>query len=390
MSAIQGFTNVAPYLTHPLVLSGFALLLFFGIHKTLIRSGIIPPLSARSSSKIVQILLRYGFVVALLVIVLGFALEFFKIGHETDIKTDLQGIKTQNENIKNQFEDLFKHLKVKTVADAITTSFTLEEDRKKALNLIRDAEIILKEAGKEADPDNYYLLGKAYLTLGQVEKAIAPLLAAINTKPEMGEAYLGLGVAYQLQANEMIRQENFGQAEDALNKADRYVKTALQYEPADPFLHVQLGYVNKELAQRYSATGKSKKAQANIEKATTHFKMAIGANDNNASAHNGLGSVYVIQRDYDRAIKASRKATELEPKYLFAYYDLAMAYYGKVRSSKSKEELYSAQLGFLEAYQTVLSLDGKDPAAGRLPPIARQNINKIANSVLQEVRTSKR
>jgi hypothetical protein len=35
-----GFQKIAPYLKHPLVLVGFVLLIFFGIHRTLIKSGI--------------------------------------------------------------------------------------------------------------------------------------------------------------------------------------------------------------------------------------------------------------------------------------------------------------------------------------------------------------
>lgn len=77
METLQAFKEIAPYLTHPLVLIGFVLLLFFGIHRTLLKAGILPPLNTRASSKVVRILLRYGFVIAILVIVLGFTLVFF-------------------------------------------------------------------------------------------------------------------------------------------------------------------------------------------------------------------------------------------------------------------------------------------------------------------------
>jgi hypothetical protein len=50
------------------------LLLFFGIHYTLIRSGILTPVSKAESGKIVRLLLNYGFIVALLLIFLGFGL----------------------------------------------------------------------------------------------------------------------------------------------------------------------------------------------------------------------------------------------------------------------------------------------------------------------------
>ena len=67
-----GFAKVASYLGEPLVLVGFVLVLFFGIHRLLIEKGIIRPPS--NPTPIVKMLLTYGFVVALVVIILGFGL----------------------------------------------------------------------------------------------------------------------------------------------------------------------------------------------------------------------------------------------------------------------------------------------------------------------------
>ncbi len=72
---MPNFATVAPYLTNPLALVGYVLFLFFGLQRTLIKSKIIPPVSARTGGKVVQLLLRYGFVLALVVIVAGFLLE---------------------------------------------------------------------------------------------------------------------------------------------------------------------------------------------------------------------------------------------------------------------------------------------------------------------------
>jgi hypothetical protein len=67
-----GFSKVAPYLSNPLVLIGFALLLFFGVHRTLVKSRLLSPVNPTASNKIVRLLLHYGFVVALLLVFLGF------------------------------------------------------------------------------------------------------------------------------------------------------------------------------------------------------------------------------------------------------------------------------------------------------------------------------
>lgn len=58
MDTLEAFKEIAPYLSHPLVLIGFAILLFFGIHRSLIKAGIIPPLSPRTGGNVVQLLLR--------------------------------------------------------------------------------------------------------------------------------------------------------------------------------------------------------------------------------------------------------------------------------------------------------------------------------------------
>lgn len=75
---LPDFEQIAPYLTHPLVLVGFILFLVFGIHKLLIKSKIIPPLSETSGSTVVLNLLHYGFIIALVIILAGFTLEGLK------------------------------------------------------------------------------------------------------------------------------------------------------------------------------------------------------------------------------------------------------------------------------------------------------------------------
>jgi hypothetical protein len=75
-TSIAEFSKVAPYLRNPLVLIGFALWLFFGIHKAMIKSGMLPSVSKAESGKIVRLFLNHGFIVivALLLVLSGFGL----------------------------------------------------------------------------------------------------------------------------------------------------------------------------------------------------------------------------------------------------------------------------------------------------------------------------
>jgi hypothetical protein len=77
-SSPSGFEKIAPYLKHPLVLVGFVLFLFFGIHRKLIESGIIPPLDQEGGNAVVQAILAYGFWIAFAVVVLGIGLQYVK------------------------------------------------------------------------------------------------------------------------------------------------------------------------------------------------------------------------------------------------------------------------------------------------------------------------
>jgi hypothetical protein len=72
------FGKIAQFLKHPLVLVGFVIMLIFGVHDKLIDKGIIPQLSTDQGSVIVQLMLKYGFWLGVLIAVLGFGLQLYK------------------------------------------------------------------------------------------------------------------------------------------------------------------------------------------------------------------------------------------------------------------------------------------------------------------------
>jgi hypothetical protein len=79
------FAKIAPYLQDPLVLAGFALLLFFGTGNRLIKSGLIPQLSQRGGLRVLQRLLFYGFVLSIVIILLGFGLKYREMARREQI-----------------------------------------------------------------------------------------------------------------------------------------------------------------------------------------------------------------------------------------------------------------------------------------------------------------
>ncbi len=78
MNELTGFSKVATYLTHPLVLVGFVLMLVFGVHRQLIKSGLLPKVTKETGGKILHTMLKYGFWIGFTVVILGFVLQFLQ------------------------------------------------------------------------------------------------------------------------------------------------------------------------------------------------------------------------------------------------------------------------------------------------------------------------
>jgi len=70
------FEKIAPFLSDPLILIGFFVFLAFLIARLIIRSGLIPVLGSGEGFTILRIILRYGFILGLVIIVLGFLIKY--------------------------------------------------------------------------------------------------------------------------------------------------------------------------------------------------------------------------------------------------------------------------------------------------------------------------
>jgi tetratricopeptide (TPR) repeat protein len=286
--------------------------------------------------------------------------------------------------IKTQISRFIETLRIPSAKVAFEIAAAIGEDYRKSTDLIQHAENVLQHAGAEADAHSYYQLGMVYLSMSEFEHAEASLLKAVALQPELVDALIGLAMIYQRQATEHLRKENYGLAEDAAVKAEGYVKSALLHDPTDVSVQVHLGYLYKDLAQRYAGTGKSAQAQLAADKAWRCFETAVKIEPENASAHNGLGSLCLVRRDYDGAIEHCGKAVSLMPDYLFANFDLAQAYYAKaLNTQETLQRLQIIQKG-LEAYIKIVELDDT-PGHDRLPPYARQAIDKMYHQIIAQL-----
>ncbi len=119
-----GFEKIAPYLTHPLVLVGFVLLLAYGIHWQLMKSGLLSQVSKKDSSLIIRLFLRYGFWLALTLLLAGFGLAACSKHLDTakiisiDVRKTAELLSAQL-NVKDQ-QLSAKDKQIKALTEAIT------------------------------------------------------------------------------------------------------------------------------------------------------------------------------------------------------------------------------------------------------------------------------
>ncbi len=353
---MQGFAEYARYLQHPLTLIGFVLLLVFGIHRALLRSGIIPPVSAQHGSRIVQLLLRYGFIIALVTIVLGFGLEFFKTSHTGLKPEDVTKVTTALTNY---------YLRSKQQQDAAFLNSVSDEERERTVGSIREIADLVSKSGMKLSPEMWTGLGYAYLIINDMDKGKAALLEAIHTNPSLGEANFMLAYVNQIQASEFLVKGDLNHARETLKAAEQYAKVALNDHPTDRTFADQLGFVYKQLAQEDLARNDRSSASDELQEAESLFRASLGVSSNDAGAHNGLGTVYYLSGNFDKAIAEQEEAVRIIPQYTFAWHDLALILVDKYKRDRPPNPATLRRLN--NALDRVFTLQQTE-GAQKLPP----------------------
>lgn len=232
-----------------------------------------------------------------------------------------------------------------------------DKDREAYSGAIQELEGVIARTGFEVSPEDLTLLGWYCLQVAQYDKAIAFFLDATRQNPSLGSAYLGLAYVWQAKGNGLLGSNDADHAKEALDKSAGFIKIAQQYDGLDAAALLQLGYTEKDLAQVYSQKGIAEKAAEADQNAARHFKMALGANPNDASAHNGLGNIYYDQGDLEGAIREYQTATTLKPTYTFAWYDMVLALRKKYGSEgQSRDQNAETIRALLKALFTLIQL----------------------------------
>ena len=235
----------------------------------------------------------------------------------------------------------------------------------------------------------YNGLGHAYALLGQFEEAIQAQEKAIKLEPNMAEAYAGLGFTY-------LKQAELSQSEDDYRLALEAYRKATELKPDFPeALRIQGNIalklddtetVHYQDADRPLLQEAEKAFEALLsvqeKKSGESSKLALEQSEgiNLAPIHLALGTIYLRQEDFPKAVSHYQRALKYEANSVSAYYnmgfiaakvgrlDKAIEFYNEVlkRESDMTEvhyllgKIYAEQKKYVQAeksYQRTLEIE---------------------------------
>lgn len=219
----------------------------------------------------------------------------------------------------------------------------------------------------EAFDEARYLLGYTYLQVGEVDRAIPELEAAVRAQPDVPERLNTLAQAYEAGQRDPVRTErlyrralqiqpaladvrvNLGRFLEARGRIDEAIATYRQAIDEQPWLveaHYNLGtallqkqQVQAGVASLEAALGLDPKypdaltnlglvnaMQGDLNTAETFFNRAVDAGPRHALSLNNLATFYLNQDRHNDAIPLLERAVEANPTFVDALGNLALAY----------------------------------------------------------------
>jgi tetratricopeptide (TPR) repeat protein len=180
-----------------------------------------------------------------------------------------------------------------------------------------------------ANAQTWRYLGDAYVCIGKLRTSVAHYEQALRLRPDLGEVWNSLGVAWQ-------KLEQWGRAEECHRDAVRLLpasaqahndlasalrgqrkligarmalETARQLEPDNPLIAYNLGTTLHELGE--------------VDKAVPHYRRALQLKEGYADASNNLGTALKELGLLEEAISQFRHTLNVELDHTVAYYNLS-------------------------------------------------------------------
>lgn len=278
--SITTFSEIAQYLQHPLVLIGFVLMLFFSMVNKLMKIGILPQLKQEDGSKIVILFLRYGFWLAILIVLLGFGLQFYQAYHNNS--ANIQQVKMEEA----------------TNINAIVQTLMAKHQQD---NQVKDQQIKALTAAVTALSQGKDIIGSE----SQIKTALAALVQGSTA-----------------QAKELFKQETQRVEQSSKQGAEAYRHLgALAF--GDNTQEALSAYrrateLDPKNADGWNQLGNLLDRVGELEQAIIVYQkvLALGQNNQNreevARAYSGLSGIYHTRGELDKALAMQNKALEID------------------------------------------------------------------------------
>jgi tetratricopeptide (TPR) repeat protein len=222
--------------------------------------------------------------------------------------------------------------------------------------------------------DAHFLLGKVYLALDRVDRAIPTLRRTVDLSATSWEAHYWLGLAYM--------------RADSLKAAAVSFGSASRWGPWMPGPHLSLGHLQDRLGRRLEARAEYEVFQRlrQIERRVELYRGKLKSDPKDLAATEALGLAYLEQGRLQEAASRFQQTIRLDPGYGRGYCGLAQVLaaggnwpaaveaYG--RASRVQPDLLMAWTGLgaasyrigqreeaIAAYERALALDANAPDA---------------------------
>ena len=158
-------------------------------------------------------------------------------------------------------------------------------------------------------------LGRAYFSMGEIEKAVEQYRVALRINPAHAEARNNLGAALATRGR--------------VDEAESELLIALKLDPDYSDAHNNIGIL-------YGSRG-------DLDLAVVHFRKALGVRPDFPDAHHNLGVTYLNQGRVDPAIEHFRETLKLKPDAVNTHMNLARAYEIKGLGDEARRHRRQAQ-----------------------------------------------
>lgn len=190
------------------------------------------------------------------------------------------------------------------------------------------AAVDILRRGLQRKPDSMELKSKLGVFLTEInrnDEAVVLLKEVLANDPADSAGWNYLGVAF-------FRMKNFVKANEA------YLK-ALALDPGNAMAYSNLGALH---LARYVAA----KDEAMREEAVAAFNKAIALDAKSVAAYNGRGAAFKFAGQVEAALGDWRKALELNPDFIDAYFNIAVTLLAAGRKAEANDCLQRLQAQF--------------------------------------------